>query len=223
VIDRYVINLADRTDRRAEMTAQLARIGWSAEFSNSRRPTDAAGFESIGARGCFLSHLAVLKRGLACGNHVLIMEDDLDFSPDFPRHWNAALADLTQREWAMFYLGHFIDGLADGLTRLQPDHNVLCTHFLMIHAGAIQTFVEGLELMLSRPAGHPEGGPMHVDGAYSTIRAQNPTLATYAYAPSLGLQRPSRSDIAAHGLLDRIAPLRPAMQMLRKVKRALKV
>ena len=43
---------------------------------------------------------------------------------------------------------------------------------------------------------------MHVDGAYSTIRSQNPQLKTYAIAPVLGHQRPSRTDIReADGLI----------------------
>ena len=58
-----------------------------------------------------------------------------------------------------------------GSSRPKP---VQCAHFLLINAAALTTVIKGLETILSRPAGHPLGGPMHVDGAYTTIRAQNP-------------------------------------------------
>lgn len=49
------------------------------------RPHDAGGFPSIGSRGCFLSHLAVLEDASAKGfERILIVEDDVDFLKDFP-------------------------------------------------------------------------------------------------------------------------------------------
>jgi glycosyl transferase, family 25 len=71
---------------------------------------------------------------------------------------------------------------------------------------------------LVRPAGHPLGGPMNVDGAYSTIRMQNPSLATYVYCPVLAYQRPSRSDIADLKRFDRVEMLAPIANLGRKVK-----
>jgi glycosyl transferase, family 25 len=59
---------------------------------------------------------------------------------------------------------------------------------------------------------------MHVDGAYSTIRQQNPNLNTYIFSPSLGRQRPSRSDIADLKLYDRIKTARPLMRKLRELR-----
>src|SRR4051794_38102594 len=81
----YVINLRERTDRRREIERELARLalpsGW-AEFLAAERPDSAAGFPSAGVRGCFLSHLAVLKDAHARGlPNVLVMEDDLTLSP----------------------------------------------------------------------------------------------------------------------------------------------
>jgi len=59
---------------------------------------------------------------------------------------------------------------------------------------------------------------MHVDGAYSTIRAQNPQLNTYAYSPTLGYQRSSRSDITSARFFDRTPGLQKPVRMLRKLK-----
>ena len=59
--ETFVINLPYRTDRRSEMQRELSRIGWNAQFFPAIRPASAGSFSSIGAHGCFLSHLAVLK------------------------------------------------------------------------------------------------------------------------------------------------------------------
>ena len=118
----------------------------------------------------------------------------------------------------MFYPGHVLQGAPAGLSRIEPAQPVLCAHFLVINQAARATVIEGLETILSRPAGHALGGPMHVDGAYTTIRAQHPELHTFVFSPSLGFQRASRSDIAAPKLFDRIEWLRPAVRQLRRLK-----
>ena len=90
VFDRiYVINVPTRTDRRREMQAQLYRVGTSlsapgVHLFSAVRPSAAGGFTSVGARGCFVSHLGVLRE--AAPGHVgrlLILEDDLDFVRGF--------------------------------------------------------------------------------------------------------------------------------------------
>ena len=93
---------------------------------------------------------------------------------------------------------------------------------MLVDGGAIPKLIDGLETILSRPPGHPFGGPMHVDGAYSTIRMQNPDLKTYAHRPSLAFQRPSRTDIGELKWFDRIERLRPLMGILRSGKLVMK-
>lgn len=60
----------------------------------------------------------------------------------------------------------------------------------------IEAMVGYLEAMLKRPNGSPEGGPMHVDGAYSWFRRAHPGVAAYVCTPSVAQQRYSRSDIS---------------------------
>ena len=215
----YVISLPNRSDRRRAMGRELAKIGWSAEFFPAIRPKSASGFPSIGAHGCFLSHLSVLKhahnRGAA---ELIILEDDVNFSPEFISRWSTAISDLEDREWSIFFAGHRLRELPSGLSKLEPQKVVQCAHFLAINGSAIPPLIEGLEAILSRPAGHPQGGPMHVDGAYSTIRAQNPSLVTYAYFPPLGYQRPSRTDIGDLKWFDRIEFLKPLIDVGRRLK-----
>ena len=201
------------------MEKELGRIGWGADFFSAIRPDNAGGFPSVGARGCFLSHLAVLKKAATEKHrHLIILEDDLNFVRDFSRHWSEVVGMLETREWSIFYPGPILDGLPEGLSLLSPLVGVRCTHFMMINSNAIPLLIMGLEAILSRPAGHPLGGPMHVDGAYSTIRSDNWKLNTYVYSPGLGYQRPSRTDVASLKWFDQIEGLWPAVTLLRRVK-----
>jgi glycosyl transferase, family 25 len=216
-----VINLEHRTDRRIEMEKQLSRIGWRAEFFSAIRPESDANFPSVGARGCFLSHLSVLKRAQNLGaQQLVILEDDVNFAAGFAERWKLAMSVLETREWSIFYPGQILDGLSAGLSIISPSRGVQCAHFMVINRDVISTLVSGLETILSRPAGHPLGGPMHVDGAYSTIRAQDPSLITYVCCPALAYQRPSRTDIGDLRWFDRIGIFRPIMKFARRMKMA---
>jgi glycosyl transferase family 25 len=218
-ISKYVINLERRRDRKAEMEDQLRRVGWRAKFFSAVQPDSEAGFPSIGARGCYLSHLAVLKNGLPRNAHILIMEDDLNFVPGFSRIWDPTFDALGKTEWSIWYPGHILTDQQNGLQVIDPNQGLQCAHFVLFNRSAVKKVIDCLEAILGRPPGHPNGGPMHVDGAYSTIRAQNPDLKTFVFSPSLGFQRSSRSDIANVKLYDRISVLRPIVRKIRVFKR----
>ena len=85
----YVINLASRVDRREEMAEQFQTIGrglnqLNIQLFEASRPENAGDFPSIGARGCFMSHLRILQDASAKGHaRILIVEDDLNFASDF--------------------------------------------------------------------------------------------------------------------------------------------
>jgi glycosyl transferase, family 25 len=217
--DIFVINLEHRTDRRLAMEEQLLHVGWRAEFFRAIRPTEPAGFPSIGARGCFLSHLSVLKAAQhGQAQYIAILEDDLNFRPGFTDGWKSAMSRLASLEWSIFYPGHALDHLPAGLSRVPPGSEIKCTHFMVINRPALKPLIAGFETILSRPPGHRLGGPMHVDGAYSTLRAQNHGLVTYAHAPALGYQRPSRTDVGNRKWFDRVGILSPIVDAARKLR-----
>jgi hypothetical protein len=89
---------------------------------------------------------------------------------------------------------------------------------MVINGPAIAPIVAGLETILSRPAGHPLGGPMHVDGAYSTLRHQDPALVTYVHSPPFGYQRASRTDVGDLKWFDRVGMLAPLVGVARKLR-----
>ncbi len=215
----FVINLEYRKDRRIAMEKQLSRIGWHAEFISAVRPTDAGRFPSIGARGCFLSHLSVLRKAQdAATQQLIILEDDVNFTQEFGERWRSSISELEKQEWSIFYPGHLIDGLPVGLSRISPSISVKGTHFMVINGRAISTLVDGLEKILTRPYGHPLGSPIHVDGAYTVIRRHDHSLVTYAQFPVLGYQRPSRTDIGDLKWFDRVGILTPIASLARKLK-----
>jgi hypothetical protein len=201
----YIVNLLERTDRRRQMEAMLRRIGLDAlpgwlTFFPAVRPESPGGFPSCGARGCFLSHLEILRQAQAQKlENVLIMEDDLEIDVRFKTHMNAFAKTLGSMDWTLVYFGHLLE-LASQTSDvvLQPTNlPIQLTHFYAVNGPHIATLVRFLEAILERPPGHPDGGPMHVDGAYITFRQRHPELLTLVANPSVGWQRSSRSDVTS--------------------------
>jgi len=170
------------------------------------RSGEAAGFPSAAVRGCFLSHLGVLRE--ARRRHlksVLILEDDVVLSPLVRDQFDSLRAALAD-SWDIVYLGHRETVSGGSLPALLPFNGPIVTaHFYAVREPAISGLVDYLEEVQLRPAGHPAGGPMHVDGALSMYRQRNPGLLTRIADPNLGWQRPSRSDI--HSTWLQSAPL----------------
>jgi glycosyl transferase, family 25 len=228
----YVVNLAERTDRLAEMAKELERIGTSFDDPRVRRfeairPADPGGFRSIGARGCFLSQLEVLRIALRAGHRrILLFEDDLDFVPGIARLLPPLLDALDTHGFGIFYGGYYYsDGEGHGrsgmpLVKADPNRPIRLAHFVGFDRSALERLVPYLELMITRPAGSVAGGPMDVDGAYGWFRAAHPELNTWLAEPQLGVQRPSRTDISAPGLLDRLPVPGWSRTMVRSAKKA---
>lgn len=218
-----IINLRDRPDRRREMEEHLAHIGALAanvRFFDAQRPADQGEFPSLGARGCFESHLSVLKAARDnAAKSLLILEDDLDLSTEGQRRAGEILGRLARESWDVFYGAHVLPGKGRrGLLPIAPDEPVITASFVAFSGRVISPLVDFLEAMLLRPAGSAEYGPMHVDGAYTVFRMLHPQYRTLAVFPSLGHQRSSRSDITpSNMILDRWAFTRPLAGMLRRL------
>src|SRR5690242_13217350 len=101
----YLINLPERTDRLRSARREFARVGWDGvTVFPACRFDSAGGFQSIGARGCFHSHLACLTRALEdrCGD-VLILEDDIMLPSSLPALTPSILRQLRERAWDLAY------------------------------------------------------------------------------------------------------------------------
>ena len=227
----YNVNLPERTDRRREMEDQLVKVGLGGHprvmFFPAIRPNAAGEFPSIGARGCFSSHLAILQDAAQQGlQRILILEDDLDFSRDFNARIGALCARLQQSDWGVFYGGYeLLQPLAGPDAEIQSmaaEAAVRTTHFIAFQAPVMERAAAYLQAMLARPGGHPDGGPMHVDGAYSWFRRQHPEMLTLIAVPELGYQRSSKTDIHPLSWIDRTPLLRDAANLARKLKNHLR-
>ena len=195
----WIIHLPDREDRRRQTAQELRRNGMrlapgKVEFFLARRPERAAGFPSPAVRGCFASHLAVLRLARDLGlAHVLVMEDDVSFAGRLRFVEGALVRRLRREDWDVVYFGHREPLPATAPTPLCLHRGpVLLSHFYGMGRRGLERVVPFLEGLLTRPAGHPEGGPMHLDGALSEFRARHPELVTLLAHPSLAWQRPSR-------------------------------
>ncbi|WP_417244274.1 glycosyltransferase family 25 protein [Celeribacter sp.] len=204
----YVINLDSRPDRLRAIEGELARIGLSFASPNvirhaAYRPQSQGSFPSLGARGCFISHLTALKAAHGAGHkQVLILEDDALFTMRLRGGRGAELAaHLETRDWDMSYLGfRLMDGSTPhgrGWRSVAPDTDITCAHAIVWRGPAIARAIPYLDAMLAREAGDPAGGPMHVDGAYNWLRRASPDLIACRAARQIVTQRASDSDIAA--------------------------
>jgi len=223
-----VISLASRADRRRQVTREFAGMGVALDgarvaLHDAVRPDDAGGFETVGARGCFLSHLGVLREARAADvGSVLILEDDVTFAragADLRRVADA----LGTAAWNVFYGGYDLTEAApergaSPLRIARADEGFRTTHCLAFDRAAITAAVPYLEAILARPAGSPEGGPMHVDGAYCWLRRAHPDLRTAVADPAVAHQRASRTDIHRLRVWDRILGLRHAVNAVRAMR-----
>lgn len=221
-----VINLPERTDRRREMVAELRRAGLHEGspgllFFAGIRPANAGLFPSVGARGCFESHLGVITAALADGvENVLVLEDDLALHPEACVPQPALVKTLASGEWDFAYPGHTLALGAPGapVRWERTTSPLVCAHFYALNRRILADLREYLDACRRRPPGHPDGGPMHVDGAFSMFRARRPDVVTLIASPSLGSQRSSRSDITANRWYDRQPGLRLLSGLARKGK-----
>ena len=222
-----VINLPERADRRRGIDSELRKVGLSldhprVELFPAHRPERAGGFPSVGAHGAFLSHLGVMERARAEGwSRILVLEDDMVFTPGFARRLPQLLRAMAVRPWAMVY-GHAGDDASarpapdsDGLLELPGPLNLMQLHFLALDGHALNILIPELHAMLGRAPGSPLGGPMHVDGALNWIRHAHPDLTALAIFPPIATQRASRSDIAPTRWFDRLPLVRHLVAIAR--------
>ncbi len=96
---KFVINLDERKDRLAQFSTEIKKLDIGEVL---RFPAVKA---TPGMYGCLLSHLYCLTLAKNAGHSAMIFEDDVEFINDYKEILPAALAELEQRDWALFYLG----------------------------------------------------------------------------------------------------------------------
>ena len=230
----YVINLVYRKDRLKEIWEQLSRLNINEDDANvtvfpASRPSDAGAFPSIGARGCFQSHLGILRDAQEKGyKSILILEDDCNFIPGTLDFIRDAAKDFDGGKWALFYGGALnrselkTDSFSGNIDCILPEYGVMGSHCVGIAGSEIAPLAEYFTAMLGRPEGDPNGGPMHVDGAYSWYRRGHPHAATFLAKPEIAYQRSSATDVGSEKWIETIFIFKPFVTMLRKIKNSMR-
>lgn len=228
VIDYFdrarIINIASRKDRRSETEEEFDRNGFHIDdekigFFDAITPSTSNGFPTIGVRGCFLSHLGVLEEAMRVNaENVLVIEDDIQFSRCIAQYGRQAIESLDGMDWDILYFGHPFESDSTSPGWKVVDQPIHLTHFYAVNGKCFGRLRDFLCQIMERPPGHPDGGPMHFDAAINTLIHRHDDIQAYYFTWNLGYQRPSRTDLHALSIFDRLAVLRPVMSMLRSLK-----
>ncbi|UZK67747.1 glycosyltransferase family 25 protein [Sphingomonas sp. M1-B02] len=202
-----VISLPQRRDRRREMESEIARAGLAGDpriaFFDALRPSDAGPFSSIGARGCYQSHVKILEEAVRKKASVLILEDDCDLAPD------AGSISLGSG-WQIFYGGY----MPAEPNNLQHS-DIIGSHMMGFSREGAQLVLEYLR-NLDVDGKHPP-----IDAAYIWFRRAHPEVTTVFAQPPIGHQRPSRSDIEPGAIYNRLWGVRDMVASVRRLRRTL--
>ena len=182
----YVINLDRRTDRLAQITEELSRIGLPFKrFTGiDRKP---------GILGCGLSHLAVLKEAKALGlKNILIFEDDFTFSVGAAEFWTKIRGFFeSQPDFDVCMLGHSIQHYRIHTSLVLKVLEAQTASAYIVNAGFYDALIQLYE----------EAMPLLEATGYHWIYANDqvwkklqPAAKWLAFKDRLGRQRPSYSD-----------------------------
>jgi hypothetical protein len=166
---------------------------------------DAAGFPKVGTRGCVMTFHAIFTECLAKGySNVLVLQDDCTFSRKLFDHDQDIAQQAKTAHWDVLYLGHGekFEHLNKRLSSVDSTRSVMLTHCCAYSSKAMRLLVAQIDESLTRPPGHPDGGPMYFDGYMNTVRRRH-QLTTLCAVPSLAWQMSSKSNLTP-SVLDRL-------------------
>jgi glycosyl transferase, family 25 len=192
-----IVHLPEREDRYEALSRELRRLNIDIRASKinipfAPRPKDANGFPSRGVYGNFLSHLEIHKQALEDGlESVWVLEDDAIFSRRMVRSQEALAHELQHRKWDLCFFGHTLRkelaGQPPGL--VPPTADFPWAHCYAVHSQVLPRLVDYLERTLDRPPGHPEGGKLYIDAAFTLFRRFNPDVIALVSNPRLSIQK----------------------------------
>jgi GR25 family glycosyltransferase involved in LPS biosynthesis len=173
--ENYCINLKSRLDRWDAMQNEFYKIN----FFPQR-------FEAITdenpVRGCYLSHLELLRRANASGKSLLVLEDDACFYEYEKDTIEKSLDELCPLDWWIFYLGANIMKpfyqVSDHLAKLNWAQSTHAYAINKKHLPEILDFVESQNSF--------------IDVIYTSIVMQT---SCYITIPMVSYQRTDYSDI----------------------------
>lgn len=214
----YCISLASQVQRRAFCQKQFGTEGVDVTFVDGIVPGDKARFPTLGARGCFLSHLKVLETALAehsatGARYVTIFEDDVLLPRSFASIVSDVMRQLRGIDWHIFYWGtdnHPPTTPVPGrepLATIAPGQTITGKQAYTIRLESAPALIDHLRLGERQPL------PGYSDGMYHEFRMK---YGLPAYTHTL---QPARQASFASNITPR--RFNWARQPLRAVKRQL--
>lgn len=174
--ENYCINLKSRPDRWREMQNEFYKINFFPQRFDAIEDNNPA-------KGCYLSHLEILRRANKSKKSLLVFEDDACFYEYEKNTIEKALDELCNFDWWFFYLGANIlkpfYQVSDHLGQLTWAQSTHAYGINKRHISEILDFVE-------------RNNNNFIDIIYTNIVAQVPSFVTI---PLVSYQRTSYSDI----------------------------
>lgn len=123
-VDLLYINLDRAVERRTAIEANLNKINFSdawrwqrfpAILGSSEEVTRSKGKASPSLKGNWLSHIGCMRLAIESGwtSHLLISEDDTEFSVETERIVDLAITNLATNDWDILYLDFLIPRAID--------------------------------------------------------------------------------------------------------------
>ena len=191
----YVINLPVCTDRLKSIRRELIRAGMpfkpgKVELFSAIKPDDPAGFIHASWRGCFLSHLNVLKLAKKEKlSNVLVMEDDLLIYRKFFRNQDLIVEYLNKYKWGFVYFAHSVKFHQNSYPKLiELSQDVCWTTFYGVNSTIFDRLIYFLEEYVEKIKANPPSINLGLDSVYSLFRRENKDIITLIATPALGTQ-----------------------------------
>ncbi len=221
-----LIHLPNRVDRLEAISAEIQKIGGSTDHPKFAIPhapmcDHADGFVSKGVRGSFLSHYEILRDALEAGaKNVWILEDDAIFSRSMIAKQQELVDALVNRSWDLCFFGH-----SENRRILQHPKGLIPApidfyqaHCYAVNASVLPRVVAYLEENLRNPPGHPRGGRMYIDAAYTMFRRLDSDAVCLMCNPSIARQKGCVSSLNSAPWYDRFRPSRPLVAFARQCR-----
>lgn len=226
-----IINLPERTDRKAAVLRELAGIGIThfgpniSFYAAKRPPSGQDGEGANRPNGALISHREAIRETLASGaKSLLVLEDDIFFRRREEAEIDAILAAMRAAPFDVIYLGYLepAEEVLSGEPLAAFDGRVIGGHF----CGMNRAFMERILAFMDgfgRPG--PDGticNPTHRDGAFNLFIEKNQDVIRKLAVPCLAIQRSSRTDLHENRYYDRTPILREALGIARALRNSMR-
>ena len=227
-----IINLPERTDRKAAVLAELSRIGFDEfgpriSFFEARRPPSPEQAPSGAARpnGALISHREAIREALAAGaNSLLVLEDDIFFRSPTVAELDRILEAVTRNAWDVIYFGYLepAENQLAGAALSEWSGRVIGGHFCGMNRRFMEQILEFMDGFGSPGADGVIVNPTHRDGAFNLFIEKNPDFRRLLAVPNLAIQRSSRTDLHQNRFYDQTPVFREIAGTIRAMRNRLR-